>query len=127
MNRLNKILIADDEPFVRLLLEQTLEDLENENLELLTATDGEEALEVIIKEKPQLVFLDIMMPKLNGFEVCQVVKHRLAMDNTYVVLLTAKGQELDKQRGAEVGAYRYLTKPFNPDEIVEITRQILGI
>jgi two-component system alkaline phosphatase synthesis response regulator PhoP len=94
---------------------------------LLTATNGEEALEIIEEEKPDLVFLDVMMPKLNGFEVCQTVKNELGMQDIYIIMLTAKGQEFDKQKGAESGADLYMTKPFDPDEILEKASEVLGI
>jgi two-component system, OmpR family, alkaline phosphatase synthesis response regulator PhoP len=122
-----KILIVDDEPHIRLLLEQTLEELEDEDVELLTATNGEEALETIRVESPQLVFLDVMMPKLNGFDVCRMVKRELVLADVYIIMLTAKGQEFDKQQGTEVGADLYMTKPFDPDEVVEKSRAILGL
>ena len=122
-----KILIVDDEPHIRLLLEQTLEDLEDEGVDLLIAENGEEALECIREEEPELVFLDVMMPKRNGFEVCNVVKNELAMVHVYVVMLTAKGQEFDKEKGQEVGADIYITKPFDPDEIVALARKVLGL
>ncbi len=122
-----KILIADDEPHIRLLLEQTLEELEDEGVKLIIVNNGEDALEAIKTEKPELVFLDIMMPKMNGFEVCHAVKNDLGMKDVYIVILTAKGQEFDKQRGSDVGADIYMTKPFNPDEIVEKAREALGM
>lgn len=122
-----KILIVDDEPHIRLLLEQTLEELEDEGVELIMADNGEEALEVIKAERPRLVFLDVMMPKMNGFDVCRTVKKDLDMQDIYVVMLTAKGQEFDKQKGNDAGADIYMTKPFNPDEIVEKAREVLGI
>jgi len=119
-----KILIV--EPNIVILLEQALEVLEDEGVELLTARNGEEALETIKKEQPNLVFLDVMMPKMSGLEVCQLVKHELQMTNVYIVMLTAKGQEFDKQRGMDVGADLYLTKPFRPKEVLEKSMQILG-
>lgn len=122
-----KILIVDDESHIRLLLEQTLEELEDQGVELLTATNGREALEVIKTEIPQLVFLDVMMPHLNGFDVCSAVKHELNLQDIYIIMLTAKGQEFDKQKGAEVGADLYMTKPFDPDEVLEKSIQILGL
>lgn len=121
-----KILIVDDEAHIRLLIEQTLEELEDEGAELLTAANGEEALETIKAEKPQLVFLDVMMPKMNGFDVCNTVKNELGLDDIYIVMLTAKGQEFDKERGQEVGADIYMTKPFDPDEMLEMAEEILG-
>jgi DNA-binding response OmpR family regulator len=120
-----KVLIADDEPHIRLLLEQTLEDLEDEGLEIFTAENGAEALESIKENKPDMVFLDVMMPKMNGFEVCSEVKNNLKIPDIYIVLLTAKGQEIDKLKGMESGADMYMTKPFNPDDIVKKVREIL--
>lgn len=103
-----KILIVDDEPHIRLLLSQTLEEIEDQGVELLTAINGEEALKTIQSEQPQLVFLDVMMPKMNGFDVCNKVKHELGLKDVYIVMLTAKGQEFDKHRGREVGADMYI-------------------
>ena len=120
-----KVLIADDEPHIRLLLEQTLEDLEDEGLEIFIAENGAEALESIKENKPDMVFLDVMMPKMNGFEVCSEVKNNLKIPDIYIVLLTAKGQEMDKLKGMEYGADMYMTKPFNPDDIVKKVREIL--
>lgn len=122
-----KLLIVDDEPHIRLLLEQTLEELEDYDVELLTANNGVNALEVIQREKPNLVFLDVMMPKMNGYEVCQTVKSDASLSDVYIIMLTAKGQEFDRDRGKDVGADIYMTKPFDPDEILEKSREILGI
>lgn len=122
-----KILIADDETHIRVLLEQTLEELEDEGVDLIITANGQEALENIVTERPELVFLDVMMPKMNGFEVCNKIKKELGWRDTYIILLTAKGQEFDKQKGLEVGADLYMTKPFNPDEIVSKAREILGM
>ncbi|PMB47679.1 two-component system response regulator [Fischerella thermalis CCMEE 5201] len=121
-----KILIVDDEPNILILLEQALEVLEDEGVELLTARNGEEALEIIQTEKPNLVFLDVMMPKMSGLEVCHAVKHELQIADIYIVMLTAKGQEFDKQKGIDVGADLYLTKPFRPKEVLEKSMQVLG-
>ncbi len=124
---MKKIMIVDDELHIRLLLKHTLEDIEEEGVLLLTADNGEDALETITKESPELVFLDVMMPGLNGFEVCGAVKHVMGMKEVYIVMLTAKGQVFDKRRGMDVGADVYITKPFNPDEILKMTREILEI
>lgn len=121
-----KILIVDDEPHIRLLLGRILEDLEDEGVELLTANDGAEALETIKAERPKLVFLDVMMPKLNGFDVCRAVKYELGLEDCYIVLLTSKGQEFDRQKGQEVGADTYVTKPFDPDELLKMAQEVLG-
>jgi DNA-binding response OmpR family regulator len=124
-----KILIVDDEIHIRMLLEQTLEDLEEEHgVLILTAANGEEGLELIRREKPDVVFLDIMMPKLNGYEVCRKVKEDPSLAGVLnIVLLTAKGQEVDRRQGLELGAKKYMTKPFDPDEVLLTTRLLLGI
>jgi DNA-binding response OmpR family regulator len=116
-----KILIVDDEVHIRLLIEQTLEDLEDQGVEILTAENGEEAIRMILEEEPQIVFLDVMIPKINGFDVCRTIKQEKCLQDVYIVLLTAKGQEYDRQMGMEAGADAYITKPFNPDELLEFT------
>ncbi len=121
-----KLLIVDDEAHIRMLIEQTLEDLEDEGVELLFADNGEKALEIIREEKPNLVFLDVMMPKMNGMEVCQKVKKELELSEVYIILLTAKGQEVDRQKGLDMGADRYMTKPFDPDEMLSVAEEILN-
>lgn len=122
-----KILIVDDESHIRMLINQTLEELEDEGVEFLSADNGEAALDLIQDEKPDLVFLDVMMPKMNGMEVCRRVKKELKFSNVFIVLLTAKGQEMDRQRGQEVGADVYMTKPFDPEAILNKAKQVLGI
>lgn len=123
----NKILIVDDEAHIRMLIGQTLEELEDEGVEFLTAENGEIALEIIHQEKPQLVFLDVMMPKMNGMEVCRRVKKELQMNEVFIILLTAKGQELDRLKGQEVGADVYMTKPFDPEVLLSKAKEILKL
>ena len=123
-----KILIVDDEDYIRLLIEQTLEELEDEGVEILTANNGADALEMIRDEKPNLVFLDVMMPRMNGYDVCRTVKDDADLkDDVFIIMLTAKGQEFDKEKGANVGADIYMTKPFDPDELLDKAYEILGI
>src|SRR5580765_8770483 len=122
-----KLLIVDDESHIRMLIEQTLEELEENGVDFFTAENGEQALEIIHQENPQLVFLDVMMPKMNGMEVCRRVKKDLALNNVFIVLLTAKGQELDRQRGQEVGADLYMTKPFDPEMILKKAKEVLDL
>jgi DNA-binding response OmpR family regulator len=122
-----KILIVDDEAHIRMLIEQTLEDLEDEGVEFLSADNGESALEMIQAEKPNLVFLDVMMPKMNGMEVCSRVKKQLGMNDVFIILLTAKGQELDRQKGQEVGADIYMTKPFDPEKLLSKAIEVLEL
>lgn len=122
-----KILIVDDESHIRMLIGQTLEELEDEGVDFFEAENGEVALQIIQDEKPDLVFLDVMMPKMNGMEVCRRVKQELKLNNVFIILLTAKGQELDRQRGQEVGANIYMTKPFDPESILNKAKEVLKI
>lgn len=122
-----KILIVDDEAHIRMLIGQTLEDLEEEGVEFITADNGQTALELIQAEKPNLVFLDVMMPKMNGMDVCSKVKKELGLKDVFIILLTAKGQELDRQKGQEVGADIYMTKPFDPEVLLSRAKTVLGI
>jgi len=122
-----KILIVDDESHIRMLIGQTLEELEDEGVDFFEAENGEKALQIIQDEKPNLVFLDVMMPKMNGMEVCRRVKQELKLENVFIILLTAKGQELDRQRGQEVGADVYMTKPFDPESILKKAKEVLKI
>lgn len=120
-----KIIVADDEAFIRLLIEQTLEDLEDVEYELLTVDNGMDALQMILSQAPQLAILDVMMPRMNGFDVCREVKKSAGMSQVYIVLLTAKGQEYDRQIGIEAGADLYMTKPFDPDELLALAQRVL--
>jgi len=121
------VLIVDDEAHIRALLEQTLEELEDEGVELMTAADGEAALALIAAERPDLVFLDVMMPRMNGYEVCRAVRSDLGLTDVTIVLLTAKGQDADRVQGLAVGADEFRTKPFDPDEILDLARSRLGL
>jgi len=120
-----KILIVDDEAHIRLLIEQTLEDLEYENVEILTADNGTDALNTIQDLKPELVFLDVMMPNIDGYTVCRTIRRELKMKEIYIVILTAKGQEYDRRLSEESGANQFMTKPFNPDELLELAKKVL--
>ena len=124
---MHKILIVDDDPIIRNLLVQILETFETHGVEILTAENGETAIDIIDKNHPDVVFLDVMMPKMNGFEVCSILKQRATDKKISVIMLTAKGQESDKHKADEVGADGYITKPFNIREITEKTCEILGI
>ena len=121
------VLIADDEPHIRLLIEQSIEELEDEGIELRSVADGEAALAAAKQHTPDLLLLDVMMPGMNGFEVCRELRKIRAFSNTPIVLLTAKGQEYDRRQGEAVGADRYITKPFNPDELLSVARSLLRL
>ncbi len=122
-----RVLIVDDESHIRLLLEQTLDPLIDSDVEISTADNGGAALEAIRRDRPDLVLLDVMMPVMNGFDVCKAVKSDPALQGTFVMMLTAKGQELDRVTGAEVGADLYMTKPFDPDDVLARAARVLGI
>lgn len=122
-----RVLIVDDEPHIRMLLEQTLDPLEDEGVELHLAVNGEQALELIRELRPALVLLDVMMPRVNGFDVCRTVKQDPTLRETHIIMLTAKGQEFDRVTGERVGADLYVTKPFDPDVVLERAAAVLGI
>jgi DNA-binding response OmpR family regulator len=82
---------------------------------------------MILEEEPQIVFLDVMIPKINGFDVCRTIKQEKRLQDVYIVLLTAKGQEYDRQMGMEAGADAYITKPFNPDELLDFTLKKMAL
>ncbi len=120
-----KILIVDDEVNMRILLQETLEEFEDKGVEVLVAENGSDAIKSIRTEKPNLVILDVMMPGMDGFCVCNTIKNELGMKDIYVLMLSADGQEFNKQKGKYAGADSFMTKPFDPDEIVEKVAQIL--
>jgi two-component system alkaline phosphatase synthesis response regulator PhoP len=124
---MKSILIVDDEVNNRLLLEEILEEFIDQGVELLMAEDGAEALDIIVNKRPNLVFLDIMMPTINGYQVCNIVKKELKLSDVYIALLTAKGQEQDKNRGLEVLCDKYITKPFSFKEVLLIAEKVLGL
>ena len=118
-----KVLVVDDEPFICRSLTFVLK---KGNYDVLEARDGEEALDAIRSHKPDLVFLDVMMPKINGFEVTEQVRSDAAFDGVKIILLTAKGQQCDREVGKQAGANDYMTKPFSPSKILDRAREILG-
>ena len=124
---MTKILIADDELVMRELLKETLEKLEDNGVEILTVDNGEDAIDSIRTEKPDLVILDVMMPEMNGFEVCNTVKNELEMKDVCVLMLTANGQEFNRQKSTDFGADIFMTKPFDPDEIIKKAAKVLEI
>ena len=119
----HKILVVDDEPFICRSLSFVLR---KGDYEVIEARDGEEAIAAIRDHRPDLVFLDVMMPKINGFEVTEQVRADPELDDVKIILLTAKGQESDRQVGKTAGANDYMTKPFSPTKILERAREVLG-
>ena len=117
------ILLVDDEPYILRSLSYLLT---REGYAVETASNGEEGLERLRMVHPPLVFLDIMMPRMNGYEVCEQIKQDPALAATYVIMLSAKGQQIDRERGLLGGADEYMTKPFSPREVAQRVRTILA-
>ena len=117
------ILVIDDEPYILRSLSYLLT---REGYRVETASNGEEGLERVRSLRPPLVFLDIMMPNMNGYEVCEQVKQDPSLAGTYVSMLSAKGQQIDRERGLLGGADEYMTKPFSPREVAQRVRAILA-
>ena len=117
-----KILVVDDERYILHILDFSLG---SEGYEVITAGDGEQAVERTKSEKPDLIVMDIMMPKMDGFEACKLIKSDPDTREIPVIMLTAKGREIDKNRGMEAGADEYLTKPFSPAKLIERVHSVL--
>jgi DNA-binding response OmpR family regulator len=118
-----KILVADDEPNIVISLEFLLK---REGYTVVIARDGQEAMEAIERERPDLVLLDVMMPKKTGFEVCQDVRTNDALQATKILMLTAKGRDTDVAKGMALGADAYMTKPFATRDLVQKVAEMLG-
>lgn len=118
-----QIVVADDEPHVVRALSFVLT---REGFTVAVAGNGEDAFAIISDEKPRLVFLDLVMPKRTGIEVCKAIKTDPELRRTHVIILTCKGQELDRQNCMSAGADEYMTKPFSPREVVERVRALLA-
>jgi DNA-binding response OmpR family regulator len=118
-----KILIIDDDAFIRRPLEFILRE---EGFQPTTAVSGEDGLEKLEGDRPDLIFLDVMMPGLDGFSVCRQVKGDPRFAAIPVILLTAKGQESDRERGLAAGATEFMNKPYSPSELLRRVREILA-
>jgi two-component system alkaline phosphatase synthesis response regulator PhoP len=117
-----KILIVEDEPDIRKLVNYNLA---QERFKVLEAEDGEQGLQIVQRDKPDLVILDLMLPGLSGMELCKILRERAETERLPVLMLTAKAGEADRVVGLEMGADDYLTKPFSPRELVARVRAIL--
>jgi DNA-binding response OmpR family regulator len=120
---MRKLLIADDESGIRSLVRMTLE---RDAYEIFEAADGEQALALAREHHPEVVLLDVMMPKLSGFEVCRALKDDPTTAEATVVMLTAKAQDSDRQQGIAAGADDYFTKPFSPLALLRKIDQVCG-
>lgn len=117
---MKKVLIVDDEPNIIMSLEFLMK---KSGYEIFIARDGEEALQILNKQTPDIVILDIMMPKVDGYEVCQYIKKERQME-TKVIFLSAKSKESDIEKGFEVGADLYMTKPFSTRDLMQKVREL---
>jgi DNA-binding response OmpR family regulator len=119
-----KVLIADDEPNIVISLEFLLR---REGFEVLVAVDGDEALAKAREQRPDLVLLDVMMPKMNGFDLCQALRADRDLAGLRIVMLSAKGRETEVSKGLGLGADAYVTKPFSTKDLVLQVRSLLGV
>jgi CheY-like chemotaxis protein len=119
---MDKILIVDDEPNIVIPLQFLME---QNGYETLVANNGEEALDIIAKELPDLVLLDIMLPGIDGYEVCEMVRLKPEWRHIRIVFLTAKGRQVDIAKGMVLGADEYITKPFSNKQIIDCVQKLL--
>jgi two-component system alkaline phosphatase synthesis response regulator PhoP len=122
MNK-GKILVVDDEVNITQILEFSIG---AEGYEVITALNGEDAIETARRELPDLIILDVMMPRIDGYEACRILKANPLTKNIPVILLTAKGRDIDKRLGFEVGAIDYIVKPFSPNKLVDRVHELLS-
>jgi two-component system chemotaxis response regulator CheY len=121
---MRKVLIVDDDPFIRKLIATTLEDVAG--FELLQASDGAEAVDIAAREEPEIVFLDIDMPRLDGIEACARIRSEAATAGATIVMLTATSRTDNERRAEDAGADLFLTKPFSPLDLLRLVDQIGG-
>lgn len=120
---MSRILIADDEPNIVLALELLMK---REGHEIKTVADGEKAVEAAREFRPDLILLDVMMPKMDGYEVCERLRADPALKGVAIVMLTAKGREVEREKGMALGADLYITKPFSTRDVVRKVKEVLG-
>jgi len=118
-----KVLIVDDEPNIVLSVEFLMQ---REGHEVVTAGDGQEAMDVLAAARPDLMILDVMMPRKNGFEVCAEVRTDPEMSGMPILMLTAKGREAEMKKGLSLGADAYITKPFSTHDLVTKVNELLN-
>jgi DNA-binding response OmpR family regulator len=120
---MHRILIVDDEPNIILALELLMK---RQGYEVLTVDDGRKALDSLAEFRPDLILLDIMMPKMDGYEVCQRIRADASLADVPVIMLTAKGREVEREKGLALGADCYITKPFSTREVIAKVQEILA-
>jgi CheY-like chemotaxis protein len=121
---LGRVLVVDDDDVIRQLITVNLE---LEGFEVATAVDGQDCLDKVKAVQPDVITLDIMMPRLDGWEAAGRLRADPETAGIKVVLLSARAQEADLERGSRIGVDAYLTKPFDPDELIEVVRRLAGL
>lgn len=119
---MSKVVVIDDEPFILMMIEDKLR---RAGIHVVTLRESRDALAVIRRERPDLVILDWMMPEVSGIDICRMLKADAELRETPVFLLTAKGQDADKQIGLQCGASMYITKPFSPKALLAIVSKVI--
>ncbi len=121
-----KVLIVDDEDMTQELLKHVIERMNMKNLQVLTAGNGETALEIIDDERPDLILLDVVLPTISGYDVCRQVR-QISDYDPYIIILTARGNSNDRQRAETIGANDFMTKPFNPSRLLSQLGQVWSV
>jgi len=122
-----KILIAEDNPDNRQLLEDVVDRFRAYGVTILSADNGAVAYEIALRERPDVILLDLMMPGMDGFELCERIKRDATLINTYIIVVSAKAQVEDRRRAALAGVDEYLTKPFDARTVIERVQKVLGL
>jgi len=120
----HSVLVVDDEPNIVLSLEFLMK---KAGFDVRIARDGEEALAAMEERRPDLVLLDVMLPKRDGYDVCQAIRARTDWQPVRIIMLTAKGREIEREKGIALGADDYITKPFSTREVMQRVNQLLGV
>jgi DNA-binding response OmpR family regulator len=123
MSGLKKILVVDDDPYILMSLEFLMK---KNGYDVMVARNGTEALDIVEKQLPDIVLLDIMMPDVDGYEICRHIKKTAKLKHTKVVFMSAKSKEADIQKGYDLGAALYITKPFSTRELVKQIKELLS-
>ena len=120
---MSKILVVDDEPFILMVIDDKLS---RAGHKVITSRQSKGIIEIVRKEKPDLIILDWMMPEVSGIDICQQLKVDSELANIPIIMLTAKGQEDDEKRGLMSGVDRYLTKPFSPKVLLKMVNEVVS-
>ncbi len=120
---MRKILLVDDEPNIIMSLEYTFK---KNNFQVFIARDGQEALDILKTEQPDLIILDIMMPNVDGYATIEAVRKDAKLNDCKVIFLSAKNKESDIEKGMQLGANAYMTKPFSIKKLIELVNELLG-